>query len=284
MRLDDLSLKLNYWFLSHKEQLRQWQVLLLLGMCFLLAIFFVVSATNYAAELPRMNRLIGAALADSAAPSIAATRPLPLSVRSAAAALVEGKAYDLIGAVHNPNTRWGVSALEFSFLVDGKETPRRTAYLLPNRTRHLVLPAFAHRDGSRPRPERVTLVLHDVRWKWIRDTEQLRNVDFAVADLVFTPRTLTRQGTEAATLTAQLRNASVVQWRTVDVGVILLGVDDVPLGANTLTVKDSEPQSATTIETSWPRAFPSGATAVIEATVNFFADETSAALPGYGSG
>lgn len=288
MTLDDFGLKIGYWFVTHKEQLRQWKVLSLLGINFLFFIFIVVATSIHLSEIPRFNRLIGVVGSVAVVAPTAETRPQQLIIGDAVAVSTEAKSYDLIAKVDNPNERWGVTALAYAFSVDGKELPRRTVALLPGRSRYIIQTGSSASDPARPVPQSVSLRVQEVSWKWVRDTELLRNVDFAFHNVEFTPRTLTRQATEAASLRAVIRNRSVVRWRTVDVGIVLVDGGK-PVGATMITVKNSDPQTEEAIEVSWPRSFSSTTTPVFEAFVDLFPPDDSQslvprALSSYGEG
>lgn len=269
MELADLGLKISYWFVTHKEQFRQWRILTVLGLNFLFLIFAVVAGSVYLSEIPRYSRLL--ARATSAAPqaAIERTRPAPIEVRSATAAPVEGKTVDLIAELWNANERWGATIVEYSFTVAGTETPRRTTYLLPGEHRHVFQLGSAVADPTVLVPGSVTLTLHDVRWQWVRDPAFAQRSSFAVTDPAFTPLTQTRQGGKAASLRATVVNAGIRGWRSVTVGIVVVD-GSTAVGANTVTISTFSAQEKRTIEVSWPRAFSPSATVVLEPSTNLF--------------
>lgn len=269
MELADLGLKISYWFVTHKEQFRQWRILSVLGLNFLFLIFTVVAGSIYLSEIPRYGRLLARAASATPQAAIERTRPVPIEVRGATAAPVEGKTIDLIAELRNANERWGATIVEYSFTVAGTETPRRTTYLLPGEHRHVFQLGGAVADPSALVPGSVTLTLHDVRWQWVRDPEFAGQSSFAVTDLSFTPRTQTRQGGEAASLRATVTNTGIRGWRSVTVGIVVVD-GSTAVGANTVTISAFDAQDKRTIEASWPRAFSPSATVLLEPSTNLF--------------
>src|SRR5688572_8778183 len=106
----DLQLAIGYWIVSHREQLRTWWVLALLGFIGLSLVWMIVFFSYFFGSQPateaRIDR-VGVAISGLRVPP--AALPADLTIAPIVVISRSATAVDIVATVTNPNANWGGS-------------------------------------------------------------------------------------------------------------------------------------------------------------------------------
>lgn len=272
----DLNLRLSYWFLSHKDQLKKWWVLSLIAvdvflLGFVFAAAYVVAKDRSALDQARTLRT-GTPLFTSAARGALAqelVRGVPVAL------LTDATHVDLAVELTNPNETYGVEEVSYRFSYGGKQLPVRTTFLLPNSPRFLAeLGVAKAAEGEAP-----TLEIVSVRWRRPEDLAALRRVKFRVSNLKYDASVLTasQPPKPAPRLRATILNDSAYAYRTVDISIGLIQAGQL-VAVNSVRLNDWGAFAEKPIDLQWLAALPAQPDVVIVPQINYF-DESNFLRP-----
>src|SRR3989338_148137 len=162
--LSDRQLKWGYWWVRHRGAVRRAGgggfSLIALVLCGY-ALWQVTDwLANRQAEEEALAQIVNREL------NIEAYRmtnaPLALEIGTVTAVPTSRGLYDLVAAVKNPNIKWAISELPFTFTADG-QTAVGSAYFLPLEEKYLVKLGVP----LRVKPRKVVLILKKIGWQII---------------------------------------------------------------------------------------------------------------------
>lgn len=150
----DIQLALGYWIVSHRDQLRKWWVLALLG--FIAAsltwatIFFVVFSGQHRQTDIQVGKRMTGISALQASPEIS---PRALEVKDVQAISRGVDRVDLVGTLVNPNQDWGASQVTVHFSLGDQAQETQTVFVNPGTQRpvirlNVLAPAGTDRQAS----------------------------------------------------------------------------------------------------------------------------------------
>jgi hypothetical protein len=266
----DLNLRLQYWWVSHKLELRRWWVLslLILDGVLLLAAGFFVTTTALGSRKVDEAILAGAVRLDR--PLNVTERPQPVSVDGAWDIAGTGTT-DFVAQLTNPNTEWLAAAVEVEFSVSGDPIPETvSAFLLPGETRHV----FLKRNSASADEHTVAAKVVGLTWEHPEDLFPAENTAFAVSGVIVEPlQLITGAGGEATRVTADVRNASLYGFWAVDVNILLYR-NGAPVAFSKQTIRTFESSATETVAAQWLRSFGAGVQVIVEPYVNVFDEST----------
>lgn len=214
--VSDIWIKLNYWFLGNRRDLKRWWVILLLALDIFLVVFVatngVVTAITY--------KQVGSWIEDIqnsrviAQDSYARITPQPLTNTGVETYVDENGNTLAVAVVTNPNQLWAAQEVRYLFVGPTGETAERSLVLVPQGSS-----VFMANSDVGPNPE---LKIVSINWKRV-PAEKLPNVSLSftqgVHNTVLIPNT---SGTKAISqITTTLSNASLFSIREVK-GVVLV--------------------------------------------------------------
>lgn len=264
----DLQFALGYWIVSHKQQLRTWWVLALLGFIGVSLIWTVTFFTVYLAQEPKLDQQVAAsAQAIAALQAPASITPLPLTIDTPTVIARDAHRVDLAAFVHNRNANWGASSLTVHFRVNGGNQPEQTVWVNPASDRPVIQLNVKLDAASSAKAD---LIIDRVEWARVNDAT-LPAPAFVVGDPVFTPVNVTNNGAVINGLNAQatVTNRSVYNYYHVQVPIIIqagatiVAVDQVDL-SNWATLTDR------LITVTWSYPVAGATSATIAPQVNRF--------------
>lgn len=192
--LNTFWLKINYFKLTHVEDLRKWWAIVLIAVNVFVLVFCITNIILYVIDLPRQQRLMEAMAADTVSyQSIReANTPAPLRVVSTAAIPVGNGAYDLVAKVKNSNATWAGAAVSYTFTLNGQQTAPISDFILPDTEKYLV--ALGVKSAGQDLGQvSATFAIDDVEWQRLPDKTVLQRtqfitdaVDFSVSAVVDT--------------------------------------------------------------------------------------------------
>lgn len=263
--LADLNLRLSYWFLNHRDQLKKWWVMLLIVIDVFLIVFWVIGGVLASSEGRTANRLLVSraltALLQAPARSELAQ---PLVVGAGQALATEKDRVTLVAELKNPNAQYAVEEVRYQFRYGGEATPVRSTFLLPDSRRYVFESSVRVAAGATPALEIVS-----VAWRRPPDPQLTKQLSFEVSDvqLDLSAHTTTLPPRPAPHVFAKMRNSSVYTFRRAEVSVALVAAEQ-PVAAGLVSLRDWQTFSDQTFDFQWLGAVPSNAQAVIVPQVN----------------
>lgn len=216
-------LKINYFGITHREDIRKWWVIVFIAIDVFMAVFVVTNLVVFMVSRPRDTALL-TAMAHSPIDyqSLQAARaPVPLTVVSTAALPVGNGRLDLVAQVNNSNANWAVEEVQYVFNVAGKETDARTDFILPGSDKYLtIINATGVSGTSQPA---VTFSIQHVVWQRIADVSKLPAANFSIDNAAYSS-SAAGNGLPGHHVTATVTNQSYNGfWRTRFVVVLYSG-------------------------------------------------------------
>ncbi len=241
---------------SHREQLRKWWVLALLGFIgFSLiwtigffALFFSRQSADAQLVAGRASDLSALQVPSSALPQALETSDVTVIQRSSTSV-------DLVDFLTNPNTAWGAAEVTYHFTVNGQDQPSNTTFVnIATQDRPLIA---SNVPLEKSQGATASLTIDEVNWQRVA-AAALPKPAFAVESIQLSSTNVTLSGQTFLTINVQAKvtNRSVYNFLRVTVPIVLkqsgkiVAVDELPLDRwPTLSQK--------TINHTW--AYPVGA-------------------------
>ncbi len=265
----DLNLRLSFWFLNHKDQLRKWWVIILIVLDVLFVLWWAVVAMVHRTDAGLLRR---EATTRTGAPLFSASAraelALPLETTSARALPVDAGRVTLAASVDNTNEEFGVVKLSYRFVYGETQLPVRETFLLPKSQRFLEEPNLPRAKGATT----PSLELIATQWQRVADPGLLTGLTFVTKDLKFDAQatTTTVPPKPAPRLTATLVNNSVYSFRTADISVGVLDAGGQLVQAGTATLKNWQSFSEQPVSVQWISPLSPNVKIVIVPQVNIF--------------
>lgn len=266
----DLYLRVQYWWVNHKLELRRWWVFSLLifdALLLLLAAVFLFVTTTGSSKLSQQVTDGAAALVQ---PVHITARPSAIIVEAQWGVRNENGSTDFLARIANPNTEWYAPEITLSFAVNGSPIEETmTTYLMPGETRHV----FFNRMGVLAPGSRVTAKVEETAWERPPSLFASDNTSFSVSDTVFTPLSIiSGEQKDATRVTAVVTNESIYGFWAVPVTVIIFRSDE-PVAVDEQTIRQIAPFGTATVTSQWLQRIPQGGDIVVEPHVNAFDEE-----------
>lgn len=264
-QISDLSLKISYWFVSHRQQFRRWWFVGLVAATFLLVVYVAVVLTLYVAGSDRIAKTITATPRTVLSASFKSShRPVELSLSTLAVMARGDGRVDLAVRVKNDNVGWA-AVMHYVYQYQAEPIASGLTYVGPATTGYLL--GFNAALPETVSSEAVTLVLERVEWILVSSRPDAVTPSFLVRE---TGRASTSEGGQPATVvTATILNQAVVGWREVPVAVVITSGDQI-VGVNQFIVRTWESLAERVITVQWRRAFPPAVQVNIIPVVNPF--------------
>lgn len=133
----DLSLKFNYWFVSHRQQFRRWWFIVLVALDFLLVVYVAIIMTIFLSEADKTSDNIASMPRYVLAPAFKEQhQPTDLEMSEPIKLARGDQRYDIAVGVDNANTDWAAT-VEYSFYVSDELITSGATYLAPNKISYL---------------------------------------------------------------------------------------------------------------------------------------------------
>ncbi len=252
--LSDFGLKLNYWFLTNRQQLKKWWVLLFLAADVFL---FAAVLTNGVLLVFRFRDPANAVVTivnDTRQVAVMqqALIPTPLSFGSIATTPHGLGRFDFSMRVENQNPTWS-AAIVAQFTSGGKDLTPVHLVIPPKSVRYaLALDVEGPAQGTPSVTETNTV-------SWTRVTlSQAKPLDVTVKDLATSTQTLvsgsqvSRQVTQA---TGTIVNSTFTTLTSLRVAIVLLQ-NGVTLGVRSAIISTIAPQKTMPFSVEWDTVIP----------------------------
>ncbi|MFA6537574.1 MAG: hypothetical protein WCT18_04240 [Patescibacteria group bacterium] len=170
--LDEKELKVGYWWVTHRVQLRQLFYIFfgIIAIFFLffgfggLVKFYIIDRGEH---LALENDLVKPKLNYVALSEV--NTPKNLQIANSWVIKAKEGHYDFVAEVSNPNKKWYAKSFVYYFVFGDQKTESKTGYILPESTRYLLDLNFLSDAGIKE----ANLIIENISWQKVDD-------DFAV--------------------------------------------------------------------------------------------------------
>ncbi|MFH0951867.1 MAG: hypothetical protein V1838_01625 [Patescibacteria group bacterium] len=266
-RVSDLSLKVSYWLVSHRQQFKRWWFIALLAADFLLIVYVAVILTIYVTDTAKVQNLVGAmprqVLADNYR---AAHQPVELVIDDPQV-LARGDArFDLAARIDNLNDQW-VALVHYTFKADDQSVTSGTSYISSASTAYLIGLNVSPNEDLTLNQGTIEVEIDSIDWTFTPSQSNWMEPSFLVSDTQITSND--DAGQSATVVTAKVMNNAVVGWSQVSVNVVLT-IGDQIVGVNQFTVRDWLSLTEQTVTVQWRRSFSGSLQVNVLPVVNVF--------------
>ncbi len=246
--VSERDIRLSYWFLTHRDQLRRAVVILLsitAGALMGYSLWqFADILSSRKAEEEAMRQLVSSTFNSDIYRQ--ALSPMPIEIGTVTAVPTDKGVYDLLAEIKNPNFKWAVRELSYTFVVGGTEV-RGSTFLLPLEEKYAVSLAV---PLSAKQPQ-VEFKVADTRWLRIRDLSSLQTPSFEVSNQKIETLTAADGKPSGTQVYFDLENTSPYSFWQTTVTVVLSAAGSVQaVGQQVLTNVDA--QGTYPVEFRWP--------------------------------
>lgn len=261
----DLNLRLNYWYINHRDQLKKWWMIAFLAFDGIVLVFWVVAAFVARTDGRAVQRqLVERSQASLFSASVRSELASPLIVGTPLAVPAGTKTVDLIVELKNPNGPYVAESVHYRFAYGDQALPARQTFLWPEASRYVFESNLPVQAGKTP-----VFELLGVAWRRPKQPEILSQISFKVEQVSFDVSALTT-GTPpqpAPRVQATMVNDSIHAFREVEVSIAVLDRDR-PVAAERVVVDNWQSFAKQTVNAQWVRTIPAGAKVLIIPHVN----------------
>lgn len=242
-QLSDLGLKLNYWYLTNRQQLKKWWVLVFMALdIFLLAllltqgmllVFRFRDTSNVVATIAASTAAVGQAQAKVA--------PAPITSSPVATTPHSQSRYDFSSRLENTNSTW--SAVVTVQFAGGAKTLTPVRVILPPKSVRYAMALNVEGPANTTTPS-GTMTITDVTWTRLTPAEVAEKIDVKATNVTTGLRTLVTGENQQRTVTqvtGTIVNNAFVALDGLRVSVVLTrGGATVGVGSTILSHIDAE--------------------------------------------
>lgn len=221
--LSDLGLKLNYWYLTNRQQLRKWWVLVLMAVDIFLLALFLTQGMLLVFRFRDSSNVVGTIASSTAAVGQASTKvaPAPI-VPGLVATTPHGQSrFDFSARLENTNPTW--SAVVTTQFTGGAKPLTPVRVILPPKSIRYAMALNVEGPSSTAAPQGA-MSITDVTWTRLTPAEAAENVDVQVTNVSTGLRTLVTGENQQRTVTqvtGTIVNRSFVALDGLRVAVVL---------------------------------------------------------------
>lgn len=261
----DLSLKLSYWIVSHRQQFRRWWFVVLLALDFLLVVYVAITLTLYIGGAAAVQTIIDSSPRTVLSRTYLAQHQPTALVFSDTSVLARGDSRtDLAVRVQNANTVWA-AVVYYAFDFQGETMASGSSYIAPTATAYVLGLNASLAETTADAAVKLTITNTD--WIFTPARPEAVTPSFLVGKTGLV--TTSQSGSAATVVTGKITNTAVVGWREVPVDVILT-VGDQLVGVNQFTIRTWGSLENRDINVQWRRTFSGAAAVNILPVVNPF--------------
>jgi hypothetical protein len=199
-QLSDLGLKLNYWYLTNRQQLRKWWVLVLMALdIFLLALLLTQGllliirfrdSSNVVATIVESTTAVGQAQAKIS--------PTPITTGTVATTPHSQSRYDFSSRLENTNAMW--SAVVTVQFAGGLKPLTPVIVILPPKSVRYAMALNVEGPAGATTPT-GTMSITDVTWTRLTPAEVAEKIDVKATNVTTGLRTLSTGDNQQRTVT-----------------------------------------------------------------------------------
>lgn len=222
--LTDKELEKAYWYVTHKEQLKKIGTIALAvvaGLLFLYGLIGLILFYSY--QNQEMAELQKQTVAEKINYAYLQEKNNPMPVEKGAVRVLktDKNHYDIVVNVTNANSSWYLASFDYSFLLQGQTTDKKSAFLLPGETKYIMDLAWESAQSF----STAELILENLQWQKQADYESLQDkvLHITTDDVKFIPSKKLGISDKVPVSQVQFstKNDSAYNFFQVDYGVVL---------------------------------------------------------------
>ncbi len=263
--LTDKQLKLGYWWILHRATFHRLAVVIIgviaLSFCGYALWQLTDWLTSRQAEEDALRQLVSQNInVDDYRRS---SRPVPLEIKLTTAVPSAKNLYDLVAEVKNPNMKWAITNLSFTFTADGVNSQGH-AFFLPMEEKYLIKLGVP----LQTKPQKIEVTFDGIEWQRIRDLSELNIPSFEISEQEIEHLIPNDYNSPTATkLTFKLNNKNNDSYWQVNLTAILSRFGSIQAVAQKSIVNVIS-QSQRVVEFYWPNMVISADSVIIKPEVN----------------
>lgn len=214
-QVSDLGLKLNYWFLTNRQQLRRWWVLVLLALDVFLLALFLTQGLLLVFRFRDSTNVVSTIAASMAAVGQAQAKIVPTAVAAGGVATTpHGQSrYDFSSRLENTNTTW--SAVVTVQFAGGAKPLTPVRVILPPKSVRYAMALNVEGPASAATPV-GTMSIPDVTWTRLTPAEAAEQIDVRATNITTGLRTLVTGENQQRTVTQVTGTIVNASFETLD--------------------------------------------------------------------
>ncbi len=257
-QVSNFKLKVSYWYVSHKFQLRTGLIILLIIInlafysysLYRFLVIYLVEGKNFQRD---MNSLTANLIDYSYFNRV--NKPQDLEILGFD--VVDGREgrYDFIAKIKNPNLVWAAEQVSFQLIVNGEVVAEKESFIYPNEEKYVAIFGQEVSGGENP-----VLKIAQVNWLRYHDFESFstQRLRFEVSDIEFksAQESGIRGELPVSILDFKIKNNSAYNYWHVGVNMVLLSAQQVG-GANYISLDQFRSGETRDVEMRWYESLPS---------------------------
>lgn len=246
------KIKLSYWYVSHKIQLRQAGIVLLMLTSILLygysiykaLMILVVEDKNFRQDLNVLSlNLIDYSYFRQA------NKPLDIQILSFDALGGKEGRYDFIASVQNPNEEWVAAEVDFQLISGTSVVAEKSSFIYPEETKYLAFFGEEVSAGFTP-----VIKINRIKWRRFNDFKEFgeSRLRFEVSDIEFKPASSSgiRGDLPVSTLSFKIKNNTAFSYWHVGLYMALVNGNR-PTAANFIKLDQFYSGESRTVDIRW---------------------------------
>ncbi|MFH1207919.1 MAG: hypothetical protein V1668_05000 [Patescibacteria group bacterium] len=247
--LDTTWIKLNYFILTNRQDLKKWWVLTLIAIAIFSLVFVITNIALYIISLPKQDAMINSIAASPLDFSAIRAQKKPQMLSISDTAVLPGSAgkYDLAAKVVNPNKNWAATDVIYIFSLGGQAVGEQTESVMPSAEQYLT--AYNIRGPESGSGVTGSLEIKNINWVRVPDPTILPKADFTYQDLKFDTSTL-KTGQTVYRATGEITNDSYSGFWKVKLQIVLLNNDSI-VGINSIFLEKFQSGEKRSLYSQW---------------------------------
>lgn len=199
-QLSDLGLKLNYWFLTNRQQLRKWWVIVLMALDVFLLALLLTQALLLVFRFRDSSNVVATVASSTAAVGQASAKvaPAPIVIGPVATTPHGQSRYDFSARLENVNTTW--SAVVTAQFTGGAKPLTPVRVILPPKSVRYAM-ALNVEGPSSSATAQGAMQITDVTWTRLTPAEAAEDIDVQVTNIATGLQTLVTGENQQRTVT-----------------------------------------------------------------------------------
>jgi len=257
-KVTNFQLKFNYWYVTHKLQLRKGLIIFLILLSFSFYAYSIYKAVVILfIDDQNLNRELNYLSADSInyAYFHQVNQPKDLEILSFDSLAGRENRYDFVAKISNPNPQWFAANVLFQLLSGGKVIAEKNSFIYPGEEKYIAF--FGQELTSFENP---SLKVADIGWRRVHQFSDyaLPRLNFTTSDIEFKSAQDSgiRGELPVSTLNFKITNNTAYSYWQVGVFMALLSGSD-PVAVNYLSLDQFHSGETRNVEMRWYESLPS---------------------------
>jgi len=257
-KITNFQLKFNYWYVTHKLQLRKGLIVFLILLSFGFYTYSIYKAVVILfIDDENLKRELNYLSADSINYSYfhQVNQPKDLEILSFDSLSGRENRYDFVAKIKNPNPQWFAANVSFQLIAGGEILAEKNSFVYPGEEKYIAV--FGQELDSFGSP---TLKISNISWRRVHQFSDYAppRLNFKTSGIEFKSAQDSgiRGELPVSTLNFKITNSTAYSYWQVGVFMVLLSGED-PIAANYLSLDQFRSGETRNVEMRWYESLPS---------------------------